>query len=172
MSQRRGFIYEQTLPLYPALYSVYSFQHCDQHPPDPFLGTLYQSCWDLFMGSCSSFGFSTLRSFCRPGAVDSCSDPTLGVFWWSVREVVAALSYKPQKRGFSQSLLIAIQGVGHFCRLRGFKVFWCMYSDDPSPSFRVLCRPHQGPDSGVDNLLRLAVEISLRFGSWWSAPCL
>ena len=73
---------------------MYSFQHCDQHPPDPFLGTLYQSC----MGFCSSFGFSTLRSLCRPGAVDSCSDPTLGVSWWSVREVVAALSYKPHLR--------------------------------------------------------------------------
>ena len=40
-----------------------------------------------------------------------------------------------------------------------------MYSDDPSPSFRVLRRPHQGPDSGADDLLRLAVEISLQFGS-------
>ena len=98
MSQRSGFIYEQTFPLYPALYSVYSFQDCDQHPPDPFLGTLYQSCWDLFMGFCSSFGFSTLRSLCRPGAVDSGSEPTLGVSWWSVREVVAALSYKPHLR--------------------------------------------------------------------------
>ena len=34
-------------------------------------------------------GFSTPRSLCRPGAVDSRSDPTLEVFWWSVREVVA-----------------------------------------------------------------------------------
>lgn len=53
----------------------------------------------------------------------------------------------PFKRGFSHNLLIAIQGVGHFCRLRGFKIFWCMYPDDPRPSFRVLRHPHQGPDS-------------------------
>ena len=34
-------------------------------------------------------GFSTPRSLCRPGAVDLRSDPTLEVFWWSVREVGA-----------------------------------------------------------------------------------